>query len=109
MFENFSHRSLEVDGIIYLSAIGSRRVNAPNLYEDLLKLFGPLAAQSLAVGQRRRLAIGDGVSHTRWSVDGERLERRWTASALGRATPAAAFTETRHGGFQYARAVTGAS
>ena len=30
---------LEVDGIIYLSAIGSRRVNAPNLYEDLLKLL----------------------------------------------------------------------
>ena len=30
---------LEVDGIIYLSAIGSRRVNAPNLYEDLLKLM----------------------------------------------------------------------
>jgi tetratricopeptide (TPR) repeat protein len=30
---------LDVDGIIYLSAIGSRRVTAPNLYEDLLKLL----------------------------------------------------------------------
>jgi tetratricopeptide (TPR) repeat protein len=30
---------IDVDGIIYLSAIGSRRVNAPNLYEDLLKLL----------------------------------------------------------------------
>ncbi len=30
---------LEVDGIIYLNAIGSRRVNAPNVYEDLLKLL----------------------------------------------------------------------
>jgi tetratricopeptide (TPR) repeat protein len=30
---------LEVDGIIYLSANGSRRVNAPNLYEDLLRLL----------------------------------------------------------------------
>jgi tetratricopeptide (TPR) repeat protein len=30
---------LEVDGIVYLSAIGSRRVNAPHLYEDLLKLL----------------------------------------------------------------------
>jgi hypothetical protein len=30
---------LEVDGIIYLSAIGSRRVNAPHLYEDLLRLL----------------------------------------------------------------------
>jgi tetratricopeptide (TPR) repeat protein len=30
---------LDVDGIVYLNAIGSRRVNAPNLYEDLLRLL----------------------------------------------------------------------
>ncbi len=30
---------LEVNGIIYHSAIGSRRVNAPNLYADLLALL----------------------------------------------------------------------
>ena len=36
---------LEVDGIIYLSAIGSRRVNAPNLYEDLLRLLPEEAAR----------------------------------------------------------------
>src|SRR5271166_2599027 len=30
---------LVVDGIIYLSALGSRRVNAPNLYEDLIRLL----------------------------------------------------------------------
>jgi tetratricopeptide (TPR) repeat protein len=30
---------LAVDGIVYLSALGSRRVTAPNLYEDLLKLL----------------------------------------------------------------------
>ena len=30
---------LEVDGVVYLSAIGSRRVNAPNVYEGLLKLL----------------------------------------------------------------------
>ena len=36
---------LDVDGIIYLSAIGSRRVNAPNLYEDLLRLLPEEAAR----------------------------------------------------------------
>ena len=39
--------SLEVDGIIYLSAIGSRRVNAPNLYEDLLRLLPVEVAQRI--------------------------------------------------------------
>ena len=32
---------LDVEGIIYLSAIGSRRVNAPHFYEDLLALLPP--------------------------------------------------------------------
>src|SRR4029077_9794844 len=36
---------LDVDGIVYLSAIGSRRVNAPNLYEDLLRLLPEEAAR----------------------------------------------------------------
>ena len=36
---------LEVEGIIYHSAIGSRRVNAPNLYADLLALLPPETAR----------------------------------------------------------------
>jgi tetratricopeptide (TPR) repeat protein len=38
---------LDVDGIVYLSAIGSRRVNAPNLYEDLLRLLPEDAARRI--------------------------------------------------------------
>ena len=36
---------IECDGIVYLSAIGSRRVNAPNLYGDLLRLLPGEASQ----------------------------------------------------------------
>ena len=38
---------LAVDGIIYLSAVGSRRVNLPDLFTDLLKLLPPETAQPL--------------------------------------------------------------
>src|SRR5579885_582600 len=38
---------LEVDGIIYLSATGTRRVNMPNLYSDLSKLLSEEAAAQL--------------------------------------------------------------
>ncbi len=38
---------LVVDGIVYLSAVGSRRVNLPDLFTDLLKLLPPETAQPL--------------------------------------------------------------
>lgn len=38
---------LEVDGIVYLSATGTRRVNMPNLYSDLSKLLPDEAAAKL--------------------------------------------------------------
>src|SRR5215213_2661750 len=38
---------LEVDGIVYLSATGTRRVNMPNLYSDLSKLLPEDAASQL--------------------------------------------------------------
>lgn len=38
---------LSVDGIVYLSAKGSRRINMPNLYVDLSKLLPTEKAQSL--------------------------------------------------------------
>jgi tetratricopeptide (TPR) repeat protein len=38
---------LEVDGIVYLSATGTRRVNMPNLYSDLSKLLPEDAASHL--------------------------------------------------------------
>jgi tetratricopeptide (TPR) repeat protein len=38
---------LEVDGIVYLSATGTRRVNMPNLYSDLSKLLPEEAAAHL--------------------------------------------------------------
>lgn len=38
---------LEVDGIVYLSAAGTRRVNMPNLYSDLSKLLPGEAASQL--------------------------------------------------------------
>lgn len=38
---------LEVDGIVYLSATGTRRVNMPNLYSDLSKLLPDEAATKL--------------------------------------------------------------
>lgn len=38
---------LEVDGIVYLSATGTRRVNMPNLYSDLSKLLPEEAAAQL--------------------------------------------------------------
>jgi tetratricopeptide (TPR) repeat protein len=40
--------SLSVDGIIYLNAIGSRRVSAPNLYADLCRLLPDETAEQLA-------------------------------------------------------------
>jgi tetratricopeptide (TPR) repeat protein len=45
---------LEVDGIVYLSAIGSRRVNAPNLYEDLVRLLPEEAAHRVEAVVRAR-------------------------------------------------------
>jgi tetratricopeptide (TPR) repeat protein len=39
--------TLEVDGIVYLSATGTRRVNMPNLYSDLSKLLSEEAAAQL--------------------------------------------------------------
>ncbi len=39
--------ALAVDGIVYLSAVGSRRVNLPDLYADLLKLLPPETAKDL--------------------------------------------------------------
>ena len=39
--------SLSVDGIVYLSASGSRRINVPNLYADLCKLLPADKAQQL--------------------------------------------------------------
>ncbi len=39
--------SLAVDGIVYLSAVGTRRVNVPDLYSDLLKLLPPEAVRHL--------------------------------------------------------------
>jgi tetratricopeptide (TPR) repeat protein len=38
---------LEVDGIVYLSAVGTRRVNMPNIYSDLSKLLPEEAAAPL--------------------------------------------------------------
>jgi tetratricopeptide (TPR) repeat protein len=38
---------LEVDGIVYLSATGTRRVNMPNLYSDLSKLLPEESASHL--------------------------------------------------------------
>lgn len=38
---------LEVDGIVYLSATGTRRINVPNLYADLSKLLPEQAATQL--------------------------------------------------------------
>lgn len=38
---------LSVDGIVYLSAVGTRRVNVPDLYADLLKLLPPETARHL--------------------------------------------------------------
>ncbi|MCG3153475.1 MAG: Photosystem I assembly protein Ycf3 [bacterium] len=38
---------LAVDGIVYLSALGSRRLNLPDLYADLLKLLPPETAKDL--------------------------------------------------------------
>jgi tetratricopeptide (TPR) repeat protein len=38
---------LEVDGIVYLSATGTRRVNMPNIYSDLSKLLPEEAAAPL--------------------------------------------------------------
>ena len=38
---------LAVGGIVYLSAVGSRRVNLPDLYADLLKLLPPETARDL--------------------------------------------------------------
>jgi tetratricopeptide (TPR) repeat protein len=38
---------LEVDGIVYLSATGTRRVNMPNIYSDLSKLLKDEAAATL--------------------------------------------------------------
>jgi tetratricopeptide (TPR) repeat protein len=39
--------ALEVDGIVYLSATGTRRVNMPNIYSDLSKLLTEEAAAPL--------------------------------------------------------------
>ncbi len=39
--------SLAVDGIVYLSAVGTRRVNVPDLYADLLKMLPPETARHL--------------------------------------------------------------
>jgi tetratricopeptide (TPR) repeat protein len=39
--------TLEVSGIVYLSATGTRRVNTPNLYSDLSKLLPEVAAVKL--------------------------------------------------------------
>jgi len=39
--------SLAVDGIVYLSAVGSRRVQVPDLYADLLKLLPEETARHL--------------------------------------------------------------
>jgi tetratricopeptide (TPR) repeat protein len=39
--------TLAVDGIVYLSAVGTRRVNVPDLYTDLLKLLPPETVQHL--------------------------------------------------------------
>ncbi len=39
--------ALAVDGIVYLSAVGSRRVRVPDLYADLLKLLPEEAARHL--------------------------------------------------------------
>src|SRR4029450_2810859 len=38
---------LQVDGIVYLSASGSRRVTVPNLYADLTKLLPDTTANAL--------------------------------------------------------------
>ena len=38
---------LEIDGMIYLSAIGSRRLTAPNLFDDLRKLLTKATNQGL--------------------------------------------------------------
>ncbi len=38
---------LAVEGIVYLSAVGSRRVNVPDLFSDVLKLLPPVTAQQV--------------------------------------------------------------
>jgi len=38
---------LDVDGIVYLSAVGTRRISVPNLYADLCKLLPDATAQEL--------------------------------------------------------------
>jgi tetratricopeptide (TPR) repeat protein/predicted MPP superfamily phosphohydrolase len=42
-----NEHTLPVDGIVYLSAVGTRRVNLPNLWADLVKLLPPAAAAEL--------------------------------------------------------------
>lgn len=52
-----SDEPLEVDGIVYLSSIGSRQVNVPNLYTDLSRLLpGEIVAQLDAFYKNPRIS-----------------------------------------------------
>lgn len=55
--------ALHVDGIVYLSAVGSRRVNVPDLYSDLLKLLPSETALQLDSVYKNPQASTDAKMH----------------------------------------------